>query len=101
MLLRGPIVSIMKVCITTDRRRERVDKCRRGWSDKSGSSGRRKGRRVRWVVGAVAGFGRLPDKVVRMEVEDGVEAEPGERCILRPIYHSTVGIDLFEKALAS
>lgn len=74
MLLRGPIVSIMKVCITTDRRRERVDKCRRGWSDKSGS---RKGRRVRWVVGAVAGFGRLPDKVVRMKAEDGVEAEPG------------------------
>lgn len=56
---------------------------------------------MRWVVGAVAGFGRLPDKVVRMKAEDGVEAEPGERCILRPIYHSTVGIDLFEKALAS
>lgn len=34
---------------------------------------------MRWVVGAVAGFGRLPDKVVRMEVEDGVEAEPGGR----------------------
>lgn len=32
---------------------------------------------MRWVVGAVAGFGRLPDKVVRMKAEDGVEAEPG------------------------
>lgn len=51
---------------------------------------------MRWVVGAVAGFGRLPDKVVRMKAEDGVEAEPGgERCILRPICHSTVGINLF------
>ena len=32
---------------------------------------------MRWVVGAVAGFGRLPNKVVRMKAEDGVEAEPG------------------------
>lgn len=30
MLLRGPIVSIMKVCITTDRWREDIDKCRQG-----------------------------------------------------------------------
>ena len=56
---------------------------------------------MRWVVGAVAGFGRLPDKVVKVKAEDGVEAEPGERCILWPICHSTVGIDLFEKVSAS
>ena len=32
---------------------------------------------MRWVVGAVARYGCLPDKVVKVKVEDGVEAEPG------------------------